>query len=263
MNNKYSRGFLFAALLYLNGCAYVQSYISDVNAVPLGQEAEIGGAFSGEIAKEMEIVNDPVYTKRVQSIGQKLAAQVPHPDFPYRFYVVNNKVPNAFTIPGGHIYVHTGLFTLVQDDSELAGVIAHELGHAIERHPTKNLTRAYGAEYLTRFLTAKGSGPLQTMTLQLLKTGILTRYSREDELEADEIGYWLSRRAGFSADGLERFLSKLAKMETHSTLSALTSTHPPSAERVARLQELRKDAGFLKMDLDQVRSGKIFKGETN
>lgn len=139
---------------------------------------------------------------------------------------------------GGHIYVHTGLIDFVGGPNELAGVLAHEIGHAYERHPTKSLSRAHGLDALAQMIFKNQEGQLKQMALGLAKGSFLTRYSREDELEADTIGYHLLKRAGYSASGLMNFLLKLQQLQASPHPLPFLSTHPPTPERVARLRQL-------------------------
>ena len=131
--NRRIKYLIAASLMTLTGCASLEPFIRDINIISVPQEKEIGDQFEIEIAKEMTIVQDSAVNNRINAIGQKLLSGFPRRDFDYRFHVVEDKTPNAFTIPGGIIYVHTGLIGLTSDDSELAGVIGHELGHAYER----------------------------------------------------------------------------------------------------------------------------------
>ena len=227
---------LLACLIVLTSCAYLEPLVQDINIVSVAQEKEIGEKFEAEIAKEMKVVQNSAANNRVNAIGQKLISGLPSRDFDYRFHVIEDNTPNAFTIPGGIIYVHTGLIQFVSDDSELAGVIGHELGHAYQRHPDKGLSRAYGVDYLSKLIFGGTEGQIKTLTLELAKGGILSKYSRQDEYEADEVGYFLIKKAGYSTSGLLRFLKKIMNLEKGGSTLPFLSSHPPTPDRIARLE---------------------------
>ncbi|MBI1978096.1 MAG: M48 family metalloprotease [Candidatus Omnitrophica bacterium] len=224
--------------MVLNSCAYVEPYVQEVNFVSVAQERSLGEQLETQIATEMALVKDPDVLGRVERIGKRLVQGLSRRDFDYRFHVLEDKTPNAFTIPGGVIYVHTGLLRFVSDDDELAGVLGHELGHAYERHPAKAITRMYGIEYLTNLLFKGTQGQVKTLALTLAKGGILSRYSRVDEYRADEVGYILARKAGYDTSGLLRFLRKIQNLERGGVSIPFLNSHPPTPDRIARLESL-------------------------
>lgn len=222
----------------ISGCSYINPFIQEMNIISVEQEIEIGRQMRDEIANQMTLVEEPVVTGRVDTIGRKLIESLPRKDFDYNFFVVRDETPNAFTIPGGTIYVHTGLLNFVGDDSELAGVIGHEIGHAYERHPTKSLSRAYGMSYLAGLIVKGNENKLKQATAEILAGGVLNKYGREDEREADDIGYYLLRKSEYSSDGLLKFLKRLEKVSRAGATFDFLSTHPPTPERIARLEAL-------------------------
>lgn len=228
---------LFLPFLMVS-CAYLQPYILDFNIVSPAEERQLGAQLQEEVGKQMKVIETP-QSARVTGLGQRLVAQLPKKDFDYKFFMVEDSSPNAFTIPGGNIYVHTGLFKLVDTDDELAGVLAHEIGHAYERHPTKSISRAYGTQYLTDMIFGKEKAKAKNLVYLITQGGLLTRYSREDEKEADEIGYFLLQKAGISSEGLIQFLKKMQGLERGRTSLPFLSSHPPTPERIAHLESLR------------------------
>lgn len=238
-NSNAAKSLLFLLVYVLTGCAYLEPFIQDYNIISVPEEKQIGDQMKTEISKKMALVED-ARTARVRSIGNKMANALPRRDFTYSFYLVNDKTPNAFTIPGASIYVHTGLLNLVSDESELAGVMAHEIGHAYERHPAKGLSRALGLQNLSQLVFKDPKGDIKKMALQIAQGGLLSRYGRGDENEADSLAYELVRKTGYDEDGLLRFLKKIQKLETGSGNIPFLSSHPPTPERIGRLESLKK-----------------------
>ena len=234
-----SKNFLWLSLILFSGCAAVAPVVQNFNIISVEDEKKIGVEVRQEISKEMVIVNDPGMNNRVRSLGQRIVQALPRRDFDYQFYVVKEDSPNAFTIPGGAIYVHTGLLKFA-DDNELAGVLSHELGHAYARHPAKGLSRAYGVEYLTSLLFKGQPSGFQGIALQLAKGGVLLKYSREDEYQADELGYTFLRRAGMPTSGLLTFFRKLQNLQRGGVAIPFLSSHPPTPDRIARLEALER-----------------------
>lgn len=226
------------SVFLLSGCAALEPYIQDFNIVSVADETQLGEKMSVEVAKQYPLATNAEQLQRVRGIGNRLVSALPRRDFDYQFFVVEDKTPNAFTIPGGKIYVHTGLLNFVSNDSELAGVMGHEIGHAYDRHPAKSISREYGVQYLSQILFKNNKNALQALSLQAIKGGLLTRYGREDELMSDEIAYFLLQRAGMRTDGLLSFFNKLASLEGKSSMPSFLSTHPPTPERIARLRAL-------------------------
>lgn len=225
-------------LLFLQGCAYVNPYIENLNFISIEQEKELGKKMETEISSQMKLVPDAGLNQKIKTIGNTLAAKLPRRDFDYRFYVVEDNSPNAFTIPGGAIYVHTGLIKLASNDSEIAGVMAHEIAHAFERHPAKGLSRTLGVQYLTQMLFKGNESKIQSLVLSLAQNGVLTKYGRDDEREADTVGYYLMRQSPYRPEGLMDFFLKLQKLEGGKSPFPLLSSHPPTAERIQNLQAL-------------------------
>ena len=233
------KGFSLLGIFLITGCASLEPVVQNFNLISVEEERRIGEEVKKEIVKEMVIVQDPAMNQRVRSVGEKLVKALPRRDFDYQFYVVQDDAPNAFTIPAGAIYVHTGLLRFVDND-ELAGVLGHEIGHAYARHPAKSLSRAYGVDYLTRLLFRDPQGKFKTISLQLAKGSILLKYGREDEREADELAFSFLRQAGFPTSGLLRFLRKLQTMQRGGVSIPFLSTHPPTPERISRLEALEQ-----------------------
>lgn len=223
------------------GCATIEPFIQDFNIISLPQERELGANLEAEVAKAMPVIADNTQvSSRVQLIGKRLIAGLPRRDFDYRFHLVKDETPNAFTIPGGVIYVHTGLLKIAGDDSELAGVIGHEIGHAYKRHPSKTLSRAHGVQQLSQIIFKAPEGKFRSLALDIAKGGILSKYGRQDEYEADEAGFVLVRKAGYLSRGLLTFLGKIQKLEGGGTPVPFLSSHPPTPDRIARLESFER-----------------------
>ncbi len=237
---KFSRIFTVLGIFLCSGCAYLNPVIQNFNIVSVEEEKQIGEKMSAEVAKEMPIVTDPTLNLRVKQLGERLESALPQHSFDYQFYVVDDQTPNAFTIPGGSIYIHSSLLKFVDDDNELAGVLAHEIGHMYERHPAKALSRSYGLETLSNIIFKDNKSQIRNIALQFAGGSLLTKYSREDENEADLVSFYLTRRAGMPTDGLLRFLIKLNQLQSSGFSIPFMSTHPPTPERIQRLTALQR-----------------------
>lgn len=222
----------------LSGCAYINPLISDFNIVSVAQEKEISAMAQQTVAQQQTLSSNTPLNAKVETIGTKLVAALPEPTFEYKFHVVEDATPNAFAIPGGAIYVHTGLMNLLRNDNELAGVMAHEVGHAYKRHPAKALSRQYGLQFLSKALLPENKGKLQEMMVSVTQSGIMNKYSRDAEREADEVGFYLLQKAGYPKDALLKSLEKLQSVSGPSQTPVFFRSHPATAERITRLKSL-------------------------
>lgn len=182
---------------------------------------------------------DPELQLYVQEVGRKLAAVSDRPNLPYEFVVLNNSVPNAWALPGGKIAINRGLLLHLEDESQLAAVLGHEIVHAAARHTASQMTRGtfigLGAQILGIAGQSAGYGQLGSTAAQLGAAAWMARYGREDELESDNYGMEYMARAGYDPSGaveLQRTFVKLSEGRQQDFLSGLFASHPPSRTRV-------------------------------
>ena len=186
---------------------------------------------------------DPQIQTYVSDIGQKLAAHSDRPGLPYEFVVLNNPVPNAWALPGGKIAINSGLLLHLEDEAQLAAVLAHEIVHAAARHGASQMSRGVlmgvGAQVATIAASNAGYGGLGNFA-QLGAQAWMARYGREDELESDRYGMEYMQRAGYdpyAAVELQETFVKLNQNRQQDFISGLFASHPPSQERVNRNRE--------------------------
>lgn len=175
----------------------------------------------------------------VSRMGQKLARVSDQPQLPYEFVVLNNSTPNAWALPGGKIAVNRGLLTMLEDESELAAVLAHEIVHAAARHSAAAMSQqqVLGAGLAVLGATTKDTayGDLIALGGQLGGGAYIARYGRENELESDKYGMKYMAAAGYDPQGAVRLQQKfveLSKGRQSGGLQALFASHPPSQARV-------------------------------
>ena len=231
---------LVASLL---GCATIYNPATGHQETVLNSSLEIA---LGNVAKaQMGLTSlrvgrvDPEQLSRVQGIGQRLARTSDRQDVPYQFGVVREKSINAFTLPGGTIYVHTGLVEKANDD-ELAAVLAHEVGHVAARHAAKHLQADLGFTVLTQIAGAAGVGPGSAQLAESLYGLFRNGYSRQDELEADRLGIRYTLRAGYDPEGMITFFEKMLAEEPEDPLArslVWQQTHPLTTERIAQAKK--------------------------
>lgn len=188
---------------------------------------------------------DPEDFQRVQRIGKRLAAVSDRQDVPYRFGVIQAHPINAFTLPGGTIYVHTGTLDKATED-ELASVIAHEIGHVAARHVAKHLQADLGFAALMQLAHVAGASAQAAQLADSLYTLLSHGFSRQDELEADRLAIGYTQMAGYNPEGLVSFFEKMLEEEPESLVEKAfvwRSTHPLTSERIAKAkEEIRKTA---------------------
>ena len=182
---------------------------------------------------------DKSLTAYVSSVGQKLAA-VSDRKLPYEFVVLNNSSPNAWALPGGKLAINRGLLLELENEAELAAVLAHEIVHSAARHGAKGMERGMllqGALLATGIAFADNDYVNQIVGgAQLAATLVNQRYSRDAELEADSYGMEYMSRAGYdsrAAVSLQETFVRLSKERRRDWLTGLFASHPPSQERVA------------------------------
>jgi len=220
-----------ALFLLLLGCAAV----SQINLIPTEDEVRMGAQYAQQIEAELDLVADAEVNAYVDSLGRLLAANSERTDIDYRFRVVDSEEVNAFALPGGFIYVNRGLIAAADDESELAAVIAHEIGHVVAKHGAKQMTRQFGLAALASAALGDDPGMIEATVANILVAGALMKYSRDMEVEADHLGVDELVRAGIEPDGMVRFFEKIKAMQGRglSSVERFFSTHPPTEDRIA------------------------------
>jgi predicted Zn-dependent protease len=231
------------------GCATV----SQINIVSQEQELQMGAQFAAELEKDLRFIKDPEVVGYIDNLGQSLARVSQRSDIPYTFHVVDTDEVNAFAVPGGYLYVNRGLIEAAESESELAGVLGHEIGHVVGRHSARQLSQQMGLAALASIALGENPGVVAQLAAQIAATGAITHYSREMETEADRYGVQELYDAGIDPDGLATFFDKLVEMRGGAgsgKLEQFFSTHPDPGNRAAdvRAQIARLPARNLRGD---------------
>jgi predicted Zn-dependent protease len=203
-------------------------------------EIEIGRELAGRILGVQPLVNDPELQAYVNRVGRWIAAQSERPDLPWRFGVIDHGLVNAFATPGGFVLITRGLYEILDNEAQLAGVLGHEIAHVVRRHHVSAMQQqnllAVGAK-----IAQSEVGKRNAIINKAIGTGatwIARGLDRESEYEADRIGVVLAARAGYSPYGLVEVLHKLAARKPDDAgLKILFKTHPQPRERLTSLGE--------------------------
>jgi len=236
--------------VFLSGCSTEYNVVTgkeETYYYSTDKEVAMGRAIAEQVEKEYKFADDPLIQKRVEDIGKRIAAVCDRKEIDYHFYVLEDDEVNAVSLPGGYVYVNKGLIDKIANDDELAGVIAHEVGHIVARHSIKKLQAMQGYSIL-RLLVAVSPGSAQVgNAADLAFLELLTGYSREDELLADQLGVRYEKLAGYDPRGMIHFLEKLQEVHRREPLrpKSYFKTHPyvPDRIRVVK-QELGEDISF-------------------
>jgi len=213
-----------------------------VNFYSLEHEIALGKQLAQEVERSSKMIDDPVVTEYVNRVGQNLVrnsdAQVP-----FTIKVIDSDEVNAFALPGGFFYVNSGLILRAQEESELAGVMAHEISHVTARHGTKNATKGEIMQLATIPLILLGPGGWAGYgiyeALQLAIPMSYLKFSRDSEKEADFLGIEYMYKAGYDPNSYVTFFERIQADEKRrpGTIPKIFSTHPPTPERIADAQK--------------------------
>ncbi len=228
---------MLAVGLGLLVAAPVPSAHAGMFSISPDKERKIGQDAGAEIEQGAPIVTGPV-ADWVNRVGQRLV-KVTNPEFEYSFHVIDSPEINAFCLPGGHVFVYTGLRKVVKTDDELASVLAHEITHAEEHH----YAHQYSKDSKRGTILGIGSillglpGIAQT-GLSVLDASMSAKYSRSNESDADREGAARMKRAGFDPKAMVTVLNRLADEDSGNDLDRWLSDHPEGKKRAAAIQAL-------------------------
>ncbi|MEM6260252.1 MAG: M48 family metallopeptidase [Planctomycetota bacterium] len=203
---------------------------------------------------------DQSIVQYVRDMGGRLAAQSEMPDIDWEFYILDSQVINAFALPGGKVFISRGLMEKMDNEAQLAGVIGHEIGHVTARHGNERMGKAMIAQGVI-LAAGIGGAVSDEEWLQVLGVGtavggqlFLLKYSRSNELEADELGVRYMARSGYNPIGQIQVMEILREASGGSAPPEWLSTHPASDTRISNLEELitknyprYNEDGFYKM----------------
>jgi predicted Zn-dependent protease len=244
----------YLLIIFLSGCATIYNPATgrdEAIFINTASEVAIGDSAASQIARKYKISEDKKSIERLAAIGKRVAAVSDRRDLEYKFYIIEDETLNAFTIPGGHVYIFRGLYDRLGDD-ELAAVMAHEIGHVAARHIVKKMQASLGYQMLSTIaLIAYTKGQDEKKSRQagyfayagatafnLVQLG----YSRQDEYEADELAVKYLKAAGFDPDGMRRALEVLMAEEKKGIpVPYILRSHPYIDQRIERLELLCGD----------------------
>lgn len=211
------------------------------------EEIALGREITGNILGAAPLVKDPALQKYVNSVGRWVASQSERADLPWHFGVIESDDLNAFSAPGGYVLITKGLYRKLENESQLAGILGHEIAHVLKKHQLKLIQKQQLLNFGASFLGGK-LGKNNASMQKVIGSGaeISARSLDKDaEYEADSMGMVLATRAGYEPFGLSEVLQTLGQTNpADSSVALLFKTHPAPDERLAKLG----DAVGTKMD---------------
>jgi beta-barrel assembly-enhancing protease len=237
-----------------------------VNFYSLEHEIALGKSLAQEVERSSKLIDDPVVTEYVNRVGQNLVRNS-DARVPFTIKVIDSDEVNAFALPGGFFYVNSGLILRAQEESELAGVMAHEISHVTARHGTKNATKGEAMQLAMIPLMLLGPGGwagygiYEAASLAIPVTYL--KFSRDAEREADFLGLQYMYKAGYDPNSYVTFFERIQADEKRrpGTIPKVFSTHPPTPERIeatqkeiARILPARQEYIVTTSEFDSVKS---------
>jgi predicted Zn-dependent protease len=200
------------------------------------EEQQLGAAVSEKVRERYGVVQDVNVHRYVALVGTSVAQATSRPDLPWTFIVLDTDAVNAFAAPGGFVHITRGALALIEDESELAGVLGHEVIHVAERHTIraiqKNKSIQLGADEKLSGNAALLTKVAENVYLDIIEKG----FGRSEENESDEKGVVAANKIGYAPQGLQRFLTRLQERNKNSTEKrGLFASHPEMKERLERL----------------------------
>jgi len=213
-----------------------------VNFYSLEHEIALGKSLAQEVERSSKLIDDPVVTEYVNRVGQNLVRNS-DARVPFTIKVIDSDEVNAFALPGGFFYVNSGLILRAQEESELAGVMAHEISHVCARHGTKNATKGEAMQLAMIPLMLLGPGGwagygiYEAASLAIPVTYL--KFSRDAEREADYLGVEYMYKAGYDPNSYVTFFERIQADEKRrpGTIPKVFSTHPPTPDRIEATQK--------------------------
>ena len=206
-------------------------------------EIAIGRDLAGQTLGAANLVNDPAVQRYVNRVGRWVASQSERPDLPWRFGVINTASINAFAAPGGYILITRGLYELLEDESQLAGILGHEIGHVVRKHHIAAMQQGGLLSAASKAGQAAVGGrgaAVGNFVVPNVAEVFARGLDKSSEYEADRLGVVLAARAGYDPNGLVEALKKLrARGASDNALQLLYSTHPLPGERLDQLDKAR------------------------
>lgn len=200
------------------------------------RELEVGREVAGRLLGAAPLVNDPAVQQYVNRVGRWIAVQSERPDLPWRFGVIEASAINAFAAPGGTVLVTRGLYEMLDTESELAAVLAHEMGHILRRHHVRVMQKSAALSAGARLAQREDRSAVLNNLIGSGAEVFARGLDKSAEFEADRIAVVLAARAGYSPYGLVSVLHKLDALGADDgALALMFKTHPPPGERLAAL----------------------------
>jgi beta-barrel assembly-enhancing protease len=208
--------------------------------IPVSWEIGLGESLYNQIKSEEQVVSDSAREKQIAAITAPLLEVAGTNIYRFQFHVINDTNINAFAIPGGHIFINTGLLDAADTPEEIAGVLAHEIAHVTERHGFRSIINAAGLYLIVQFFFGDTSGAMALLTDGSRKL-LEQSYSRDFERQADDLGWNYLVKANIDPRGMVRFFKRMKEEEAKNPqlkgALQLLSTHPATDERMQRLEE--------------------------
>ncbi len=206
----------------------------DSTVMLLRGESSVGESVANRAKKYLPLMEDEQVFNYVREVGNKLAIVAGREDFQYEFYVVMDEDINAFALPGGKVFVNAGAILHTNSEAELAGLLAHELSHAVLSHGFQLATQGNLTANVTQYVPYGGT----------LANLLVLNYSRDMERQADALGTRILASSGYAADGMRNLMVTLDKEERDRAVFTWLSSHPDAKERIRNLETLIERNGY-------------------
>jgi predicted Zn-dependent protease len=222
---------------------WASTAVGALNLISVKDEVAIGRQAQQQVRQQVPELRDSTVTNYIENLGRRLAARADGPRYPYSFDVANYRDINAFALPGGPIWIHRGAIDAARTESQLAGVLAHEIAHIANRHAAEQISKGTMANVglgILGALLGNGTGSqIAQLGAGVAAQATMMKFSRDDEREADMKALLYMKRAGYDPRGMVEFLQVLRAQQGRDPGSVQTffASHPAPAERVRRLEQ--------------------------
>lgn len=233
-------------VLFLSGCAALGTYNpatgrNEFIFISTPEEVSLGRNIHRQLTQQFRFSDRTAQAERLRRIGRRLAPVSDRRDYQYHFFLIEKDEMNAFTTPGGHIYMFSGLMDRLASDDQIASVLAHEIGHCAARHTVKKFQAALGYDLISRIILGQVGGEkareAASMSSGMIMNLVFSAYGRQDEYEADRLGVKYLRLAGYDPWASVAALETLQKESKGEGAPLVLRSHPYLSDRIEALKK--------------------------